>query len=578
MKSRHIAIAITGVLLFIPSLWIGFLLDDYLYLGAIEGRYPDHDTGRSLFTYFINDEAQTRRIADEGGYPWWIDERVRSLTFRPLSDLLLRADHALYDRSPPGYHLHSLLWWAAALAACALLYRRLLPGTVGAIALLIFALDEVHVMAVAWVANRNALVAFALVMIGFWAWIRWREDRWRAGRVLGPLCWVLGLTGSELSLAALAYVVAYELFGRRSIAVRARLGGLAPVIALVAIYIVVYRSLGYGGWGSGLYYHPLSDPIAFVVAAASRIPTLLASGIACLSADLWFFAPRFRSLQVVVGCCAVAGLILLLRAGRSHLEDRDRSSLRWLLIGSGLSLIPIVAAFPSDRMLLVPGFGLTAALAAVITAAFRSRRTSRRRLLIGAGGLLALGHLVLAPLLAVLIQTILIRQNHESLALAASPVVCESAGRETVLIYAPDHVVGIYMPLLMEQEGCGAPQGWRPLSIAPCNHVLKRTGPRTLELAAVDGGVMLRSVFEVLYRNPKNDLRPGEIVDRGLFRAEILDATSDGLTRVAFHFDRELTDPGVRFLVWLEGDLKQLEIPDVGGELYIERTLGPGGF
>jgi len=67
-------------------------------------------------------------------------------------------------------------------------------------------------------------------------------------------------------------------------------------------------------------------------------------------------------------------------------------------------------------------------------------------------------------------------------------------------------------------------------------------------------------------------------VDRGLFRAEILDATSDGLTRVAFHFYRELTDPAVRFLVWLEGDLKQLEIPDVGGELYIERTLGPGGF
>jgi hypothetical protein len=157
-------------------------------------------------------------------------------------------------------------------------------------------------------------------------------------------------------------------------------------------------------------------------------------------------------------------------------------------------------------------------------------------------------------------------------------VVCESAGRETVLIYAPDHVVGIYMPLLMEQEGCGAPRGWRPLSIAPCDHVLKRTGPRTLELTAAGGGVMMRSVFEVLYRKPKNDLRPGEVVDRGLFRAEILDATSEGLTRVAFHFDRELPDSGVRFLVWLEGELKQLEIPDVGGELYIERSLGPAGF
>jgi hypothetical protein len=212
----------------------------------------------------------------------------------------------------------------------------------------------------------------------------------------------------------------------------------------------------------------MSDPIAFLVAAASRIPTLLASGIAGLSADLWFVAPRFRSLLAIVGCGAVAGLVLLLRVSRPHLEDRDRSSLRWLLIGSGLSLIPIVATFPSDRMLLVPGFGLAAALAAVITAAFRSWRTRRRRLLIGTGGLLALRHLVLAPLLVVLIQTILIRQNHESLALAASPVVCESAGRETVLIYAPDHVVGIYMPrhLHAAADGAGGLRGPTRLAAA----------------------------------------------------------------------------------------------------------------
>ena len=126
-----VIIVIAGMLLFLPSLRVGFLLDDFYYLGAIEGRFPDHDTGRSLFTFFINDEAETARIARDGGYPWWIDEGVRSQIFRPLSDLLLRIDHALFGRSPLGYHLHSLVWWAATLIACALLFRRVLPRAVG---------------------------------------------------------------------------------------------------------------------------------------------------------------------------------------------------------------------------------------------------------------------------------------------------------------------------------------------------------------------------------------------------------------------------------------------------------------
>jgi len=54
-KSRAIVIAV-GLLLFLPSLRVGFLLDDFYYLGAVEGRFPQHDTARSLFPFFINDE------------------------------------------------------------------------------------------------------------------------------------------------------------------------------------------------------------------------------------------------------------------------------------------------------------------------------------------------------------------------------------------------------------------------------------------------------------------------------------------------------------------------------------------
>jgi hypothetical protein len=573
----RVLILVLGLLLFLPSLWAGFLLDDFYYLGAIEGRFPDHDTSRSLFTYFINDEAETVRLAAEGGYPWWIDESVRSLIFRPFSDLLLRIDHSLFGRAAPGYHVHSLAWWAATLFACGLVFRRVLPGAVGVVAFLLFAVDEVHVMAVAWIANRNALMATAPILVALWAWIRWREDGWRVGRVLALVGFVMGLAASELALACLAYVVAYDLLGAPAAGGRSRLQGLVPLAVVGLAYVLVYRLLGYGGAGSGLYFNPVESPFEFLEAAVTRIPTLLASGILGFSADLWFVVPEARPLQAVVGCGAVLVLVGSLRVCWAGLHDTTRRALRWLLPGSLLSLVPVVATFPSDRMLLVPGIGLAAALAAVLVAAFESRGVNRRRLLVGIGGVLAFIHMVLAPFLVIFIQSVLIRQGRASLELAASQVVRDSGGMDTVLVFAPDHVVGLYLPLLIHHVGGPPPNSWRPLSIARCDHVLRRTGERTLELEMVDGA-MMRGVFEVLYRSQRKPLSQGLVLDRGLFRAEILTVADDGPDRVAFHFDRELDDPRLRFLVWQDGELRSSSLPEVGETMHIHRTLGPGGF
>ncbi len=578
MSKRHAIIFLLGLLLFVPSLWAGFLLDDFYYLGAIEGRFPEHNTKRSLFTFFINDDEATDAIADQGGYPWWIDERVRGETFRPLSDLLIRIDYSLHGKSAFGYHLHSLVWWAATLLACGLVYRRALPGATGTLAFLLFAIDEVHVMPVAWIANRNALVALAPMLFGLWAWIRWCEDGWRAGRFLAPLGIVIGMAGSELGLAVLGYFVAYALVGVPANGVITRLARLAPIAALGAAYAVVYRLLGYASSGSGIYHDPLKDPAGFFTAVVTGVPTLLASGIAGFSADFWFAAPSFRPAQVVVGCVAALGLLGILRACWSQLDDSIRRALRWLLTGSALSLIPVAAVFPSDRMLLVPGIGLTAALATVLVLAFRSWCARLHWLFIGVGGFLAIVHLLLAPFLTIGLQILLTKHSRESLELAASPVVVEAGGKETILIFAPDHVVSLYLPLMIDHLEGPAPKSWRPLSMAPYGHWLRRPGPRTLELAVAEGGVMLRSVFEELYRDPVNQLVPGTIVDRGLLRVEILAANDRGPTHVAFHFDRELSDSMLYFLVWQDGELCIADLPAVGDEVFLRRTLGPGGF
>jgi hypothetical protein len=578
VSHRHAIILIVGLLLFVPSLWVDFLLDDFYYLSAIEGRFPEHNTNRSLFPFFINDEEATAVIAAQGGYPWWIDERVRGETFRPLSDLLIRGDYSLHGRTPLGYHLHSLAWWAATLLACGLVFRRALPGAVGTLALLLFAVDEARVMPVAWIANRNALVALAPMLFGLWAWMRWCEDDWRAGRFLALGGIVMGMAGSELGLAVLAYFVAYALLGGPANGVRSRLTRLAPIVGLGVAYALTYRLLGYDSSGSGVYHDPIQDPGRFIGAVVTGVPTLLASGIAGFGADFWFTVPSLRPAQVAVGGVAAIGLLGLLRACWPHLDDSARRGLRWLLTGSALSLIPVAAVFPSDRMLLVPGIGLTAALATVLVQACRSWRSHRRWLLIGAGAFLAVVHLLLAPLLTIGLQTLLIRHGRQSLELAASPVVVDAGGKETILVFAPDHVVSLYLPLMIDHLAGPAPGSWRPLSIAPYDHWLRRSGPRTLELEVAEGGVMLRSVFEELYRDPEDPLAPGTVVARGLLRAEILAANDRGPTRVAFHFDRDLSDPMLYFLVWQDGGLRRADLPAIGEKVFLERTLGPGGF
>ena len=57
-------------------------------------------------------------------------------------------------------YLHSLAWLGALLGAVAWLYRRIEAAALTAgLAALLYAVDHVHGPAVAWLSNRNALIA-----------------------------------------------------------------------------------------------------------------------------------------------------------------------------------------------------------------------------------------------------------------------------------------------------------------------------------------------------------------------------------------------------------------------------------
>ena len=579
------AILGVSVLLLLPSMWMGFFLDDYVYVTGIEGRLENRDPSDSFFVILDGDPQVTTDMAQKGLLPWWVHESLKLSFFRPLAEASFRLDHAFFGRHAGPYHLQSLLWWAATVLSVSLVLRRALPGAIGMLAVLLFAVDESHVFSAAWVANRNALVAMAPTFFGLWAHMRWREEHWRPGRVLSIAGLGIGLMGGELALSVLAYLAAYELLavrapgggqgsGRR---LRSMAAGLWPMVLIGAAYAVLYRLAGYGTEGSGVYLDPMRQPLAYWSAAPPRMLMMLAGGGLGLSADFGTVNPALRPVLVAAGAVAVAVVILALRFCRRLLEDDQVRALRWLLAGGALALLPAVATFPSDRMFLVSEPGLAALLAAVLVLAWRAPRAPRRRILRVGGILLGIIHLVLAPLVVVAFQLEFVRQSRAAVALASSPELETARDLEVVMITAPDHVVAVYLPVTMLHFDRLTMAGWRVLSLAPHDHVLTRTGPRTLELEVV-GGTMMRSLFEELYRDREHPLVPGTVLERGMFRVKILEAVDGAPTRVSFDFDRDLDDPTLRFLVWGEDGFARAHLPEAGETLPVPRVLGPAGY
>jgi hypothetical protein len=249
--SRRAAMLAVSVatLLALPSLCIGVFMDDYAHLAILEG-YPMVGKPFDLFTFAPGDAERLRPFMERGPFPWWTYPEARFSFFRPLSSALAVFDHAVFGRHFVWWHVHSILWYAVTVFAAGLVLRRALPAPTAAAALLLFAIDDVHWMPAAWLANRNSLVSAAPSLLGLYAHLRWRQDGWRPGLVLSLAGYGAGLLGGETALAAPAYALAYEACAGPGVA-RQRVRAIMPAALLVFVYLLLYKFYGYGASGSG---------------------------------------------------------------------------------------------------------------------------------------------------------------------------------------------------------------------------------------------------------------------------------------------------------------------------------------
>ena len=565
---------VAALVLSLPMTQAGFVTDDYVYVGILEGLKPPAplpNTRFDLFRYMDGNPSTLEPLVRRGVYPWWSLPELKLAFWRPLSSALMVVDQSLFGRQALGWQLHSILWYLAVVAlAGVLLVRRLLPGAVGALALLLFAVDEAHAVPVGWISNRNALVATALGLLGLWMHLEWRERGRTWAMPLSVVGLGLGLAGGEVALGLFAYVACYELLGARG-TFRQRFLALVPAGLLGLGYLITYKALGYGSFGSGFYVDPAGQPGAWLRASLTRVPALLSGLLLSLPADLASGDTVMELGMVAAGLVGVVLVGWMLFAAWPGLTEDERRHVRWLLAGAALSVLPMASTLPSNRLLMVPSFGAAVAAAVALTHVWRwGERAWRPRALALGASVLALLHLGLAPWgwwsAASSFRDVSAFSDRIHHGLEQELDQSRLAGQRVAVLATPTPMVGMYASVRWWMEGHVLPRAWWTLSFSPHVHHATRTGPATLEVE-LERGRFLTSQGERLYRGADFPLVAGHEVDLQGVRVKVLEVDGEGPRRLGLTFDVPLEDPSLVLMQWKEGALHRMEPPAVGSQV-----------
>ncbi len=540
-----------GVVVFLPAILAPFFLDDFLHVAMVEGTFPGKRTAFDFYD-FVGDDNRAAML-ERGLLPWWSHPSLRIRFFRPLASVLVWGDHVLFGHHALPMHLHSLAWWALAVVVVHRLYAQTFERRTSLLATAMFALAPCHWLPLAWLANRETLLAITFGVSGLLVLRR---------PLLAAFCFGLALAGGgEYALAFGGYVLAYAVLAR-SAPVRARALSVVSFAVPAALYLAVRTKLGYGAMGSGFYTDPLREPSAFLDKVPWRSVALVVES--WLSFDVSGFTPgSARWLVVLMLAASVAVCAPPMRRAYAALEPAWREKATWLLAGSFVSLAPVLAVVPAMRLLGICTIGVAVASAIVIEQAWFRDKDAPKTRAVELGWLAALGlafaHLVHGPGTAF---TLALRHRREALKFVD--------GAAWLRDRAPDVTaarIGIvrgmsltfFTPFAIDPRG-RTPAKWCLLAHSGHTLVVRRS-ERTFELTTSED----RGLFPIgdgnLFRSEHAALRVGDRVANGCVRAKILELGPRGPRSV------ELTVEDPASMTWVEDDYdgwKEAPLPAVG--------------
>ncbi len=550
-------------------------MDDHLLRLAAVGSPRVSEVIASPMDMFRLLDGNPERVGplmDLGLLPWWTFKEVKAAFWRPLTVLTHWLDFRLWPGSPALMHAQSVLWYGALVAAVAYAYRRFLGHTwVAGAAALLYAIDDAHGLPVGFLANRNAILATLFGVLTIMAHDRWRRPAsgpargWRAGAFFGPLCLVASLLSAEAGIATCAYLAAHALFLDRAVW-RSRLIAMAPYVVIVFLWRIVWSHLGYGVSGMELYIDPVAEPLRFMHAAVDRAPVLLLGQ--------WGFPPS--DIAMALGpegmdrlWLGASVLLAVLAAVLSPLLRREPMA-RFLAFGMVLSVLPMCATFPMDRLLFFVGLGAAGLLAQFLAVAFgrpawRPTSVAWRVTAVALGSVFVFFHFIIAPIALPARAAFPAGPNRWSEQLHIQvPTDDTVESQDVVIVNAPSAIHAAWSALRTMLSGQPVPRSTRVLAPALPSVKVFRVDAQTLVIRPEDGYLAWK--FDRLFRNEHCPMHVGQRVELTGMTVEVTALTGDGRpAEAAFHFAVPLEHPSLRWLQWKDGVLAPF-IPPANGE------------
>jgi hypothetical protein len=611
-------VGLIGAALRWGSLEVGQLSDDYIHHGMIAGLYPGEGyVPFDLYAFVRNAELVAH--VEAGTVPWFAEPEFKTAVFRPLSSLLLWLDHTLAPRNLRVWHVHSLGWFVAVVVGFGLCVRRLLPRGPAALAVALLVCDASFVSPLGWLANRCVIVSAAFGFAAIYVHLEWRRPEpstpaslRRAGPAIELALLAASLAAGEYGLGIVAYLLAWELLvgGRDAThpadgwAVRAR--ALWPAMLAALSYLALHRLLGYGTFGADVYVDPLHAPRGWLRWANYRLPKLGAGAFWSVPAssievfhhpgaawwhELWpahdpFEVHRSHRRFGLVGIALAAVGLALARPG---LDPCERRSLRAVVLGAALGLLPVSVAPAHSRLLVVAQLGACVSVSLLMFACARLLLDWRER-----GGGLTLARLCGLGLLPFVAALALLHTHWDlqwsqrytrhlagmaeanKLAYSEGDLLAQELdGREVIVLNGPSQSTGMYGRFVLDFHGRPIPASWRPLALGSDHSMFAyRPAADTLELAAIQGG-WLHTAGELFFRRADELLPTGSKLSYPGLDVEVLADHGGHPTKIRVRFPHSLDDPRYLFLTSTQAGLNVWTVPPIRGSRVVPLPAMP---
>ena len=556
-----------AVVLNLPSIPTGWYLDDLVHRAQFLEIGPMTDSSNMtdrMFDFLSGDPEQILSYKDIGVIPWWTEDTLKARFWRPLSSITHVVDYALWPEKAEWMHVHNVAWLALLIGSTAALYRRLIAiPLVAGLAALLYALDDAHGMPVAFLANRNALVATSFGVLSLWCHDRFRRDGWTPGAVLSPLAFLAALLGGESGIGAAPYLLGYALFLERKPGV-ARFASIAPHALVGIVWLAVYKLSGYGTAGSGFYLDPVAEPAAWFSQFLIRAPLLLLGQWFLPPSSFAFAWNEAQTLGVAIFGVGLLGVVFLLL--RPLL--REDATARFFAFGMLLSVVPITAGFPHDRLLFFVGIGAMGVLAMLLVRLFdRSLVPPAGRVF---AWVLVVVHVVLAAALQLMMNASVAAQEPQYADAPRSlPDDSRLESQRLLIVNHPLTFYGQYTLLIRRFDGRPAPASMLMLAPGDSSLVIERPSKDTLLIEAESG--WMGTPFDILYRARARSFPTHYRVALSDVRIAVVKWMDDGRPRkVRFTFERELEDASFRWVRFEDGRYVPFELPRVGERSTLE--------